>query len=605
MIIYIWGQKEMKRKTRLSAMIALLMVISTFTVVMPSVVASEAGLCVEKEIWDGNKWVNDINAIVGDVVEFKITITYYNESNNCVSNIVVTDTLPMGLKYKETVCPEEEPVVKVSGNTLVWDFGKTQLCHGNSITIKYTAKVIEGNYGENVNVVNVTAKELCGPHDLSGDDTAIVVIDPSLTVEKTVWNPDQEQWVEHLDSVIKAKDVRFQIEITYYGPGYITCMEVEDYFDKHFSSCDCLEYLGNEEFFYPNEELFGDPEITVGINNKSVTYLWGFDVLFNLADGEGITIQFDADVIDYCYCDKEYDTTTNNVDVYGWNCAGCEPLYGYDYATVSCRPHDPIFEKTVKYEKFWVEETTAHIGDLVTFKLELTYYGSYNLTDIIITDHLPKNILQYANEATLVVYRYSGTAAGVIPYEPFDGDTSENGTVVTFTIPTTLSDNEGLKITFDAKVIGLTGDCEYCGTNIAEFVAVESETQYLYSGSDEAIVITFDKVPIDLCLGIKRLNLGKINVYIANNGADDLPNVAWTLTVTGGLLKRINIYNEGSVDIPSGTVVSLSTPARSVVRKFGRVQVLLTAEVEGEIFEKTMNGFTFGRIILIRPLIRR
>ncbi len=603
----------MKRKTTISIVLALLMVITTFTVAPVNAEVCDS-IEVTKTVWneETETWVAELDgAVVGDSILFNITVIYYNYNpycpNNYAYNFSVHDVLPDGLTYVQTETPRDPD--EIQGENIHWNFSGEEITLKDEESFSIVFEVVAMEYDEFVNSVEVTANDFCQGGKLYDHDQATVHVEAGIDVEKTVWDPDQEKWVEHLGSVIKEKDVRFQIEITYYGPGYITCMEVYDEFQ---GECNCLEYRGNEEFFYPNDDLFDDPVIDIHSDLKVVEFIWRSDLgkLFNLKDHESIIIQFDANVTDYCYCGEGYDTVTNYAGVYGWNCADGESRYeGQDAATVSCRPHEPVFEKTVAYNEggkiFWVDETTARMEDIVTFKLELTYYGSYNLTDIVITDYLPKNILEYKNEVTLIVYRYNETAAWVVTYEPFGGTVSENGTVIEFTIPTSLNDNEGLKLTFDAEVIGLTGDCEECGTNIAEFVGVESETQDEYSGSDDAMVKTFEKVPIDLCLSVKRLNIGKINAYIANNGAGDLADVAWTLTVTGGLLKRINIYDEGTVDIPSGIVVSLSTPARSIVRKFGRVQVILTAEVDGETFNKTMNGFVFGRIILIRPLIRR
>lgn len=591
-------------------MMALLMVISSVAIIPASVQGGCPPLVVTKTMWDGENWVSELYDVVkGDIVQFNITVTFYNYhpcQNNYVYDIVVEDYLPDGLTYESTVEPREPD--EIVDNKLIWNFTEEEikLFDGESFSIVFSTVAVE--YGEQVNDVDVTAIDFCSGEPLSAEACATVHVDPRLDVEKKVWDPDEQEWVEHLDSVIKAVDVQFKITVTYHGKVTMKCMQVKDLLPE-----ECLEYADNVYIEINGDEIEETdsryPETTVtehsGYWGDKTKILWDWrNVSFELRDGENVLITFDANVTDYCEC-----TVTNKAIAHLWGCYGCQEdnhVWGCDTATVTCQPHEPVFEKTVAYNEggkiFWGDQTTARIGDLVTFGLELTYYGNYNLTDIVITDYLPKNILVYAGDASLVVYSYYETSA--CKYEPFEGVVSENGTVVEFTIPVALNDSDSLKITFNAEVIGLTGDCPECGKNIAEFIGKEAG-ETTFTGSDSATVKTFEKSPVSLWLNVKRLHIGKISAIIQNNGGQDLTDVEWTLTVTGGLLKRINLHEEGTIDIPSGMVFSISTPARSIVRKFGRVNVNITAKVDGETFEKTMKGFAFGRIILIRPLIRR
>jgi len=577
----------MKRKTGLSLMMALLMVFSVFTVITPSVLASPCGLYVEKKVRNGEGWDNEVTAYVGDIVEFKITITYYNWTN-CASNIVVTDTLPAGLEYEETLEPED-PEPEVTGNTLVWDFGEEQLCHGDSITIRFEAIIVSGNYGENVNTVNVTAEELCGSHDLYGDDDATVIIEPSIDAEKKVWDPDAQEWVDHLDSVIKDVDVQFQITITYYGPDIITCLKVTDTFIAECECGDCLEYInGSADFTYPNMH-FGDPEIIVGEDNKSVKFNWWEDILFNLYDGESVVITFEANVTHYCY-DEEYNTVTNEVIVEARHCEMCEPLSDIDTATVNCHPHDPVFEKKVWNGEDWVEEATAYVGDYVLFKIELTYYGSYNLSDIQVVDVLPKNILTFYE---------------AIPPSLKEDNVLEDGTKICWNIQDALNDSDTLVIKFSALVIGETGDCDYCGINTASYTANESDTHF--EGEDTANVTTTSKPEVALLIDFKTINIGRVNAYITNIGEEDLSDIEWTISAKVGLLGLTKRKASGKIKtlpVGSSATVSTYTNLRSrILRRFGRISVTVSADIDMDSCSMgitvTTKGFVLGRIVIL------
>jgi len=587
----------MRIKVGISFVMVLLVVISSCAV--NTVNADEEIICppltVAKTVRYGEQWVNDIDAYYGDIVEFKIVVDYYNYSN-CLTNVVITDTLPSGLEYIETISVEpDEYDFGESGGTLVWDFGDMLICKQGSIIIRFTALVIEGNYGENINTANVTGTEPCGINELSAEDDAIVNIRPSVVVEKTVWDPDAQEWVEYLDGVIKDVDVEFQIIITYHGSGYITCLEVIDEFE---GCCDCLEYLeGSDEFTYPNNDDFDDPNVT--IDGNEITWLWssGLGIEFLLGDGQSVTIHFKANVTHYCYPERDYcNTVVNNVDVDAWNCESCEPLEDSDQAEVNCRPHDPVFEKTVLYKDEWVDEGYTYKYEEIQFKIELTYYGDYNLTDIVITDYLPEDILKYVGPSSLV-------APMTIPIE-WGVTIEDDGKTITWNSSVALNDSETLTIMFKAEVIGSNGDCEECGINLAEYAAVESCTAYEYGGEDTAQVHAGEPIGININIR-KRLHIGRISAYIKSSH-DDFEDVDWTIKVTGGVFKRVNVLASGTIDLPEDAPKKVSLPWKSrIVRRGGRVTITVTATlVGGETIEKRFDGIVLGRIILVRPLVK-
>jgi len=598
--IRIRGQKEMKRKTGISLMIVMLMVISTFTVVTRTAQGvSPPPLTVEKKVWDGDSWESEIcNVVKGDIVKFNITVTFHNYGpcpNNYIYDILVEDRLPNGLEYKGTVSPREPD--KIIGNKIIWNFTDNEKILHNEESFSIIFKAVATEYGKQKNEVNVNATEFCCGEKLTACDSAIVHVDPRLDVDKKVWDPDTEKWADYLGSVIKAVNVRFQIVVTYHGPGYITCMKVVDTFQEE---CPCLEYLGNEEFIYPDNDLFDDPKITVPGNLKGVNYTWSSElgILFNLADGQNVIIRFDANVTNYCYC-GEYNTVTNLAEVDAWNCANCDPFVeGSDTLNVSCQPHKPIFEKTVKSGNSWVEETTARIDDIVTFKVELTYYGNYNLSNIKIIDTLPKNILEYVKDSShLKVYHYYEHSVEKIPIQ---GVASENNTKVKWDIKEALNDSDTLELTFDALVIGLTGNCECCGINTAEYTAVESVTQHPYSWTDTAKVETLEKLPVKLQICVKRFGIGHVSAYIKNIGETDASNIEWNLSARYGFLGKINVESNGIISTlkkQSSTTISTSKTIRG---RISRIQVIVNVFVPGEDpITRTAHGLVFGRLIIL------
>ena len=120
---------------------------------------------VEKKVWNGDSWEEQVYAAVCTIVRFRITI--HNNGDYDLTDIVVTDTLPHCLEYADNATPFEPQVV---GNKLTWNFpGPLQYC--NTITIEFNAHVIET--GENINNVDVSADSDGGSID--GGDTATVI----------------------------------------------------------------------------------------------------------------------------------------------------------------------------------------------------------------------------------------------------------------------------------------------------------------------------------------------------------------------------------------------------------------------------------------------
>lgn len=471
----------MKTKTGISLVLTLLMIVSTFTTVNAlqfqenkQYLYQKGSIDFTKSVWDPNSemWVDYIEDVpIGTTVRFNISLTYHKDPQSpndwTLHEIVISDSLPECLEYADNVYFYNSPEIEeeIEGNIITWDFTGSGhfLQDGETMSIEFDATVVENEETENENIATVNASE-CYHYDHSAEDSAWVYVLPPLEFKKEVYDPETGQWVDVLDGVKKNVPVDFKITITYLGYDDIDlmkCMVVNDY----LPDC-CLEYVpGSEIITYPNEENFEPPNIIVSENLKDITYDWT-NKKFNLYAGETITIQFKANVVNYCY-----ESVDNCAEVYLWSCIGCPSLiYGSDCATVNCYPPEPTFNKWVKDTETgnWVEETFQYVGETVTFKIELVYYGNYNLTDVRIVDYLPY-VTEYAGNANI---------------EPTD--VSGDGKTIWWNLTDPVEDGVPLIITFDALVTGSTGDCPYCGTNQATVTAVESESQEVFEAEDTA-----------------------------------------------------------------------------------------------------------------------
>ena len=695
----------MKTRSRkgISLVMTLVMILTVFVVIHPTTATvghHDAEMTVDKKVWNENAWADYREASIGDTVQFNISIKNTgNNDNMWLHHIVVNDTLPLGLSYvinsSVLIYPDgnsssREPDI-IGSNYLLWNFSSPcDLCIGNNSTayILFNASVTD--YGELNNSVLVNAS-WCGYKDVSGKAWAIVNVpqppSPPLIFEKQVWNGTE--WSDVLDGVHLGENVQFQLTITYVGVDDIImkCATVEDY----LPTC-CLEYVNDsEEFIYPDETLFEDPEIIV--SDGVITFDWPTDKLFNLYAGQTIIIRFSAEVVHYCY-----DRVDNRAVVHLWSCPdpdedeGCHYLTAEDCASVNCTPPPTRFDKFVKDGDNWVEKINTSIGSTLRFRLELTYYGNDDLENIRFYDELPC-ILEYADNL-------ASNVENITDYV----EVSNNSKQIwwNLTCITTLHDGETIYIEFDANVIGTTGsccDCEYVinyanviagctpeteffmedevkitstancpptipgirgpttGTTDEEltfyFVSTDPDGDQVYymvkwgdgtnsgwlgpfdsgdeqsithvytspgtykitaiakdtkgatsgwtpSGYEHVVTITPGEEPvINLSIDISRLSFGEIKGTIENTGDIDVSDVDWVINVTGGILNKINLTANGTIDeLNQGDSSPFTTGKRTLKHGFGRVTVVVTAVVDGQEFTETFHGFVLGRIFI-------
>lgn len=475
----------MKRKIGISLVLTLLMVASAFSAVNAGEIY---GICEEggdeclpidvvKKVWDGCEWVDYYEPELYEILTFNITVTYHKNCPNGyqATDIVVKDTLPVQLEYIGSTPFAES---WINENKIYWnlteDYG-INLSDGESVSLEFTAKVID--YGEFDNCVKVTAWETCCGWGLQGTDCVTIYLEspPPLEFEKLVYDPETGEWVDYLDGVLIGQLVKFKIVITYVGlegVDVMKCMIVQDWLPQ----C-CLIYADNEVITYPNPDNFADPDVTVSPDGKYVVWDWT-NVKFNLFAGETITIEFEAEVVEYCY-----DEVENCASVDLWGCLNCqEHLYGEDCATVNCVPPDTTFDKTVwdvELEEWIDDNGYGVVGQLMYFKLEFVYYGNEDITDARFKDVLPC-VLEIPEEGE---YELSHN---------FSISISEDRKTIWFNLSEdVIEDSDVVTIIFGAIVTGVTGDC--CpdpAKNKAWLYICEGPTYY-----DELTLTTRENVP--------------------------------------------------------------------------------------------------------------
>jgi len=334
------------------------------------------------------------------------------------------------------------------------------------MSIEFDCTATESEETENENIAIITAWEGGHHHNHEAQDNAwvFIYVPPPLEVEKEVWDPIAQEWVDLLEVVQIGMNVKFRIVVIYNGFENIDPMKsmiVDDY----LPDC-CLEYIeDSENFIYPDEDRFHDPFISI-IGNH-IKYNWT-NRMFNLFAGETLIIEFETEVFEYC---NEIIENCAYVNLFSFSEKRCEVhLYENDCASVNCTPLPTTFEKKVwDTEIGWTEETNGYVDDEFSFQIKLTYYGNDDLNEISIFDQLPC-CLEFIE----------GSA------DPEETAFSEDLKKIWWNFTDPLEDSETLTIEFDTLAVGTTS----CGTgaNTAYVYALELETPFEDSDTAEVTI---------------------------------------------------------------------------------------------------------------------
>jgi len=148
-----------------------------------AVIISPKCIEVNKTVWNGTAWVDDIAANLNDTLRFRLWVHNTGACACNLTNIVVKDILSCSLNYSDNATvngvlhePDEKTYYLCNNTTLVWNFPGSELEPCQNITIKFNATVVRCP-GVDTNTVNVTA--WCNDTIVSDEDTAKVAVMPT------------------------------------------------------------------------------------------------------------------------------------------------------------------------------------------------------------------------------------------------------------------------------------------------------------------------------------------------------------------------------------------------------------------------------------------
>ena len=135
----------------------------------------------------------------------------------------------------------------------------------------------------------------------------------------------------------------------------------------------------------------------------------------------------------------------------------------------------------------------------------------------------------------------------------------------------------------------------YGGTILAYFLIVRSKPEI-----EEEIEITEEPVPpassLKICFA--AFNYGSVGATLKNENTGALSGVEWNMSVNGGLLGRVDAYNNGTETIGAGNSTSICSGALQF--GLGKVNIVAKAVAPGEDpIKAEATGFIIGKIVII------
>jgi hypothetical protein len=103
------------------------------------------------------------------------------------------------------------------------------------------------------------------------------------------------------------------------------------------------------------------------------------------------------------------------------------------------------------------------------------------------------------------------------------------------------------------------------------------------------------------------IGFGRVKLILTNNGEVDLENVDWEMSITGGILKRINVTNNGTIANlavgKSANVLSGGMIGKGSISGVGRINCEIKIDSDDYSDKKAIKGLVLGKLIILFPLV--
>ncbi|MCJ7571477.1 MAG: DUF11 domain-containing protein, partial [Candidatus Thermoplasmatota archaeon] len=380
--------------------------ISVVTSVSADTTGTHGQMEVIKEVFNGNTWSEGpISASIGDTLEFRITLTYHNNSGlprfHYAYAIRVNDSLPDCLDYNiGSAIPNLYSWTDDPNETLYWDFGAKPLNDTESLVIKYNATVVESTLPmPQENNATVLWNEVCtGGVNLIAFDTLTITIseEPELNLIKRVWDPVKSQYVHNI-STDEGETLHFRIDVNNVGPTNLTGVIVKDSYPEFITP---IEY-------YPSYTLIDTINRIITWNLGTIPAHTSKIILFNAT----------VNTIGMKITGKNFANVTCN-----------QQLFDEDNVTITVEKHF-IVDKKVRHPDTgeWVDEIPyVKRCEPVRFRINLTYFGTDMMKCLVVNDTLPMECLNYSDNLYIEIAGNEITPGSIYYPDIYtEGDTVE------------------------------------------------------------------------------------------------------------------------------------------------------------------------------------
>jgi len=545
-------------------------------------------LSVEKQVWDGENWVDELDYIIkGDIVKFRFVATYHGCEGTILDCMIAGDLLPtVCLNYTETtyvsvagqevysgtgqyphiipdygdtisICGNDVPIPEVINSPLpfqgdvqviVWDFRSAEdfdLINGESVIIEFETEAMHYCDCEFINIDFAVGWGcyVCDPCNYYADFgwANVSCQHPPDRFEKTV-SLDGENWEESVET-FQGNVIHFKLEYEYYADDLVNEIEIKD-------QLPCiLEYVPGSANIEPTN-----------VSEDLKTIWW--NLTGEIPDGEPFIITFDAFVEGHTGTCPLCEEVKNKAWIDTWFCY--TPVFsGYDEAGISAAVNNEPFVfihscaegeegetltfyveghdfegDAISYKINWGDETTSWLGPYAE-GVEQTFTHSWDTAGTYTVEAKAKDIHgeegDWGNEITVVI-----TEAYTLTV-----DTDGNGAVTVDPDETTYTPGDEVYLTaeadegwvFDHWTGDLTGD-----TN--------PETITMDEDKEITAVFIEEEEEEGLDVAIPMINIGGVSAVLTSSNLD-INDMVWNITVgkSGFLGDKVFARDNGTIDL--------------------------------------------------------